>query len=92
MAVEKETAEKHAAELEEKLNSLRKERDDRRVKLEEELDSLRKEREDRRVEEEAATRVLASRLRSVAEGLLSEFSRFFECLLELYLLNGRSVL
>ena len=101
MAVEKETAEKRAAELEEKLNSLReerddrrakleeelnslrKERDDRRVKLEEELNSLRKEREDRRVEEEAATRVLASRLRSVAEGLSSESSLFFECLLEL---------
>ena len=58
MAVEKETAEKRAAELEEELNSLRREREDRRVK------------------EEATTQVLASRLRSMAEGLSGKSSRF----------------
>ena len=68
MPVEKETAEKRAAELEERAS-----------KLEGELNSLRKEREDRRAEEEAAARardVLASRLRSVAEGLSGKSSRF----------------
>ena len=86
MAVEKETAEKRAAELEEALNSLRKEREDRRAEeeatkkraaeLEEELNSLRREREDQRVKEEATTQVLASRLRSMAEGLSGKSSRF----------------
>ena len=61
VSVEKETAEKRATELEEELNS------------------LRKEREDRRAEEEAAARArdaLASRLRSMADGLSGESSKF----------------
>ena len=65
MSVEKEAAEKRATELEGGLNSLRKEREDRRAK------------------EEAAARAreaLASRLRSVAEGLSGESSEFFGCL------------
>ena len=65
VSVEKEAAEKRATELEEELNS------------------LRKECEDRRAEEEAAARardVLALRLRSVADGLSGESSKFFDCL------------
>ena len=69
--VEKETVEKHAAELKERAAEL----EERAAKLEGELNSLRKEREDRRAEEEAAAQArdaLASRLRSMAGGLSGE--------------------
>ena len=61
MSVEKEAAEKRATELEEELNSLRKEREDRRA--EEEAAARARD-------------VLASRLRSVAAGLSGESSKF----------------
>ena len=77
MSVKKEAAEKCATEIEGELNS------------------LRKEHEDRRAEEEAAARArdaLASRLRSVAEGLSGESSEFFGCLSGLQLLIRSSAL
>ena len=75
MPFEKEATKKRATEFEERASEL----EERDSKLEGELNSLRKEREDRRAEEEAAAQardVLASRLRSVAEGLSGESSKF----------------